>query len=68
MSHEPNIYGEGNNGPDMSDRLIALTDEWEAEIDEHTRAHEYGIAEGLRVALDSVTSLLRDRAEPEGTE
>lgn len=56
-----NIYGEGNTGPDLSDRLIALTDEWEAEIDEQTKAQEFGIAEGLRVALDAVTALLRSQ-------
>lgn len=61
----PNVYGEGGGyEPDFN----SLLDAWEAEIDEHTKAGEYGIAEGLRIASDELTEALRARATSTATD
>lgn len=56
---EPNVYGEGG-GRDLE--LNVLLDKWEAEIDEQTKAGEYGIAEGLRIAANDLLAAARAAA------
>jgi hypothetical protein len=61
---------QGVSGPGVLDRVTDLFEKWAAEENEHTVAGEYGLAEGLRVAIDDLRTAVHgcDHASESGDE